>query len=380
MASVIKVPIINKKGETKIYFAISYRDISGRQHTAGGKYKTEAEARKHLHEYESAYGTENRITVKEVFDCFWKKTKKYAQGTQYNYKVHYKRYFKDIENRRYKSLTVPMLQEFFDDIEEISPFSAQYCLKMFKAAVNNAIKKQLIKENKLIFIDPIKLPVPDKNRHLNLKEANLLLEFVKENLSKRDYAYIYTLLGTGMRFGEACALNKSDVNLEDLTIQVNKQFTKGKLKDILKTESSYRTVYFFDNLAEVLRDYIKDVEGEILFPNTEDTYINNDNFRERIWKPLIKNSGIQKRTRLQDTRGSYVDIMLSLGVSPKFIQHNIGHSTIDMTLGCYAKNNAEMVEFARQRSNEAFSARHSNIMQKLVPEKSNVILFPKRAC
>ena len=380
MASVIKIPCTNNKGEKKIYFAISYRDIYGKQHTVGGRYKTEADARKHLHEYENTFGTENKITVKEIFDCYWKKTKKYAKGTQYNYKVLYNKYFKDIENRRYKKLTVPMLQDFFDDIEENSAYSAQSCLKMFKAAVNNAIKKQLIKENKLIYLDSIRLPMPDKNRHLNLKEGKLLLEFAKENLSKRDYTYIYTLLGTGMRFGEACALNKSDVNLEDLTLQVTKQFTEGELKDILKTESSYRTVYFFDDLAEVLRDYMKDVEGEILFPNTIGTYIDNNNFRDRVWKPFFKNVGIKKRTRLHDLRGSYVDIMLSLGVSPKFIQHNIGHSTIDMTLGCYAKNNAEMIEYARQRSNEAFSARHGNIMQKPVPEKSNIIPFPKRAC
>ena len=378
MASVIKIPYTNSKGITTIYYGISYRDIYGKQHTAGGRYKTEAEARKHLHEYDNCYGSEDTITVKGLFDVFWEKTKKYSNGTQYNYKTYYNCYFKDIENKKFKKLTIPELQVFFDNIENISPYSAYNCMKMFKAAINNGIKKQVIKENKLIYLDTIKLPVPDKNRHLNRKEAKLLLEFAKENISKRDYTYIYTLLGTGMRFGEACALNKSDVNVEDLTIQVTKQCTKGELKDILKTESSYRTVYFFDDLAKVLRDYIKDVEGEILFPNTEGTYISNDNFRSRLWVPLLKNIGLKKKIRLHDLRGSYVDIMLSKGVSPKFIQNNIGHSTIDMTLGWYAKNNAEMIEFARQKGNEAFSTCNKNMIN-LEPDKSNVIPFPKRA-
>ena len=165
-----------------------------------------------------------------------------------------------------------------------------------------------------------------------------------------------------------------------MTLEVTKQFTKGLLKYMLKTDSSYRTVYFFDDLAEVLSDYMKDVEGEILFPNTKGTYINNDNFRDRVWKPLLNMVGIKKRTRLHDLRGSYVDIMLSKGVSPKFIQNNIGHSTMDMTLGWYAKNNAEMIEFARQKGNEAFSTCNKNVMIKPEPTKSNVIPFPKRAC
>lgn len=380
MASIIEIPYTNRHGVTTIYYGISYRDIYGRQHTAGGRYKTKAEARKHLHEYENRYGTEDTITVKGLFDVFWEKTKKYANGTQYNYKTYYNCYFKDIENKKYKKLTIPELQEFFDNIECISAYSAFNCLKMFKAAVNNGIKKQLIKENKLIYLDTIKLPVSDKNRHLNLKETTLLLDFAKNNLGKRDYTFIFIMLGTGMRFGEACALNKSDVNLEELTIQVTKQYTKGELKDILKTDSSYRTVYFFDDLAKVLKDYIKDIEGEILFPNTEGTYMNNDNFRERDWKPLLKKIGIKKKTRLHDLRGSYVDIMLSKGVSPKFIQNNIGHATIDMTLGWYAKNNAEMIEFARQMGNEAFSTSNNKIMITPEPAKSNVIPFPKRAC
>jgi len=117
-----------------------------------------------------------------------------------------------------------------------------------------------------------------------------------------------------------------------------------------------------------------------LFPNTKGTYINNDNFRDRVWKPFLNMVGIKKRTRLHDLRGSYVDIMLSKGVSPKFIQNNIGHSTMDMTLGWYAKNNAEMIEFARQKGNEAFSTCNKNVMIKPEPTKSNVIPFPKRAC
>lgn len=354
MASIVRTTYKSKKGRKgKIYFSISYRDIYGNQHLVGG-YKSETEAKRHLHEFENSYGSEDTVTVKELFDLFKKKAKKYARNTRYNYEVYYNRYFKSIENNRYKKLTIPMLQDFFDDIEEISPYSAIYCLKMFKAAINNAIRKQVIKENKLMYIDPIRLPVPDRNRHLNLKEAQLLLSYAKETLRKTDYVFIFTMLCTGMRFGETCALNKSDINFEDLTLEVTKQYTKGELKNILKTDSSCRTVHFFDDLAEVLSDYMKDVEGDILFPNKEGTYINNSNFRGRIWLPLLTHLGFQKKTRLQDLRGSYVDIMLSMGVSPKFIQNNIGHSTIEMTMGVYAKNNAEMVEFARQKANGIF--------------------------
>ena len=377
MASIVKRQYTSKKtGITEIFYSISYRDIYGKQHLVG-RYKSRYEAVKHLHEYEDNYGTEDNIILKEIFDLYWKKTVKYAKTTQYNYKVYYNRYFKDIEHKRYKKLSVTQLQSFFDDIEKDSKHSAKYCQKMFKAAINNAIKKQVIKENKLVFLDTIKIP-KSRRKALNLQESTILLDYAKNNLKKRDYVIIYLFLGTGMREGEVFALNKSDIDLENFSLEVFKQYTKGELKFIPKSSTSNRTVYYFQDLADILEDYMNEVDGELLFPNRDGGFIDANNFRDRVWNKLMKKMDFNKHVCLHGLRKSYIDISISQNIPIKFIQNNVGHAKCEVTLDVYANNNAEMIVFAKQQMQYAFTSCYQNVIKKQKTEKSNVIPFPKR--
>ena len=107
-------------------------------------------------------------------------------------------------------------------------------------------------------------------------------------------------------------------------------------------------------MADVVQDYIKEVKGKILFPNMNGGYINANNFRKGFWKRIKKRAGITERVRLHDLRGSYIDMILSSGLSPKFAQNNVGHSRIQTTLDIYAQNNADMVEQATTKINNNF--------------------------
>lgn len=49
----------------------------------------------------------------------------------------------------------------------------------------------------------------------------------------------------------------------------------------------------------------------ILFPSKVNKYINVENFRNRVWKPLLIYAGITDRVKLHDLRGSYADIALT---------------------------------------------------------------------
>ena len=48
---------------------------------------------------------------------------------------------------------------------------------------------------------------------------------------------LYTLMSTGMRIGELLALEVTDINYNNKSIRVNKQFTKGKFKDGTKNRA-----------------------------------------------------------------------------------------------------------------------------------------------
>lgn len=377
MASIVKRKRQTKKGEVTKYY-ISYRDIYGKQHTTGG-YKTLAEAKKHINDFENCASAESEITLKNIFDLFWIKSKKYANSTQIMYERYYKKYFKIIENIKYKKLTSIQLQTIFDDIEKDSIYSAIICLKMCKSAVNNAIKKRMISTNKFNDIDKIKEPKVIHN-HLSIKQIKLLLELAKNGIKgfekqrKKYYTMLYVFIGTGMRAGEVLALNVNDFHYETKTLIVNKQFSKNELK-ATKTDTSNRKVYIFQELADVIEDYKKEVKGEILFSNETGGYMNLRNFGERYWKRLKEIAGITDRLRIHDLRGSYIDMLLSSGLSPKFAQNQVGHSKTQTTLDVYAQNNTDMIQIANNKINDIFNKCCTNVVQKSKTEKTNIISF-----
>lgn len=376
MASIIKRRYKGKKGDTIKYY-IAYRDLYGKQHTIGG-YSSLQDAKKHINDFDDLTCTRTDITVKDIFDLYFSKLNKKADSTYKNCKMYYNKYFKPIEHLQYKKTSIIFWQEFFDDIEQHSPYVAQLCLKFSKAAANNAINKNVIPINKFIKVDKINIPKPDIN-HLTIDELKYVLEKGKSILKFKDYVCLYMFIGTGMREGEIFGLNTSDVNLKEFSVKVNKQFTGDKLKFSPKTSSSNRTVYYFQDLAEVLQEYIPTVNGSILFPNNSGGYMNANNFRNRVWKKIKSACGITKRVRLHDLRGSYIDMTLSSGLSVKFTQNNVGHTRSETTTNIYARNNDDMIRIAKEKINEIFTSCCRNVVEKHENKKSNILPFRKKS-
>lgn len=377
MAGISRKKYKLKNGKEVIKYTITYRDIMGRQHTSGN-YNSIQEAKKHINDFEDITENLKNITLKQIFNEFFVKVrKKYADSTITNYETYYNKYFKAIENINYNKLNTLYLQRFFDDIEEKSPWIADLCLKLAKSATNYSINLGLININKFNKVEKIELPSADIN-HLTMKELTSILNKCKNNEKfKRYYAMLFLFIGSGLREGELIGLDKTDYDPNSLSIRINKQYTKGKLKHKPKTNSSNRTIYIFRMLAEVLNEHIKSLpkESKLLFPNKNNNYINVNNLRNRLWKPLLKECGINKRVRLHDLRGSYIDLVLSNKLSGKFAQSQAGHSKWETTFNVYAQNNEDMIEDAQLTLNEAFKKCEQNVSNKQKSKREKVISF-----
>ena len=375
MAGIKRVAYRSKDGKKKVKYYITYYDEYGKQHTSGKSYPTKTEAQYHLHEYKDRINDD--LTIKDIFHYWQQKVIKMAQGTQYNYKVNYNKYIKPIENKRYDKLSIMYLQRYIDDIEYQNPNSASYVLKMCKAAVNYCIKKRLLTENKFNYIDSVKVQRQEIH-HLDIEQIKDVLDIAKKLFSYKTYTILYLFIGTGLRSSELFALNKSDIDLNNLSVRVNKQCIRTKLQHKTKTDKSNRVIYIFPDLADVLREYIKTVEGDILFPNEKGGYIDGNNFNRRTWTNIKEYAGITQRVRLHDLRGSYIDMVLSSGLSPKFAQNQVGHSKTETTLNVYARNNDDMVNTAQFVIDSIFSNKEKNKEKNSEVGKSNIIPFPKK--
>jgi len=378
MAGISKKTRKNAKGVTITKYVITYRDIFGKQHTAGN-YDTKREALKHINDYENIDTTNKNLTLGNILKIFLDRAKlKYATNTHETYNTYYNTYFLPISDIPYDKLNSLILQKLFDNIESKSPYIAHTCLKFAKAAVNYAIRHRKLKYNIFNEIEHIKMPKPNIE-HLTLDELLHILEICKTKYLKY-YAMLFTFVGSGMREGELIALEKNDFNYDEKTLTVNKQYTRYEFKEKTKTETSNRTIYIFDVLAEVLNEHIKTLpkDCKLMFPNGAGNYYNSSNLRERFWKPLLRSAGITKRVRLHDLRGSYTDLLLANRLSGKFAQNQLGHAKWETTYNVYAQNNKDTIIAAQDVINDLFIKKcEPNVSQIEKNADKKIIQFPK---
>ena len=88
--------------------------------------------------------------------------------------------------------------------------------------------------------------------------------------------------------------------------------------------------------------------------------------------------GITKRVRLHDLRGSYIDLVLASGISPKFAQNQVGHAKNSITMDCYERNNLDMVKTATDTMGTFFNLGGKMVEKNKIEEKTNLISFCDR--
>jgi integrase len=58
------------------------------------------------------------------------------------------------------------------------------------------------------------------------------------------------------------------------------------------------------------------------------------NIKSRAFKRALEKAGL-RRIRLHDLRHSYASILISAGVSPAYVQQQLGHASIQLTVDTY---------------------------------------------
>lgn len=377
MAGISKKKIKTKTGE-KVKYTITYTDIFGKRHTSG-YYETIKEAKRDLWKFDEVK-TDKNITFGQIFKLFLDKAKlKYALSTYDTYNIYYNKYLKQLDGIKYDSVNSIAIQGFFYDLEKNStPHVAMHCLKLARASTNYAIKHKLIEKNIFNEVEKPKPPKADIN-HLTIEELKNVLEMCKK-CYREYYPLLFTFIGTGAREGEILALETTDFNYEQGYIEITKQFTQARLVYKTKTESSNRKIFLFDELKEVLKEHIKTLKPDnpLLFPSKAGTYLRGENFRKRCFYKILKLCGINKRVRLHDLRGSYIDMVLSSGLSVKFAQNQVGHARTETTLNVYAQNNSDMITAATSQLNTYFKKNQQKISKIKNEGNNKIIPFRKK--
>lgn len=148
------------------------------------------------------------------------------------------------------------------------------------------------------------------------------------------YALLYTAIYTGMRRGEILALGWGDINFTAGIISVNKTLYRGKIGQP-KTANSFRKIKIPNELMAVLRLHkLRSIGSDIVFCNSVGKYRDAESMYQREYLPLLRKAGLGHK-EFHALRHTYVALLIDLKAEPKFIQRQLGHSSMHITMDTY---------------------------------------------
>ena len=247
-------------------------------------------------------------------------------------------------------LTVSYIQGFINDL------SSRYVHYGVVHSINRRVLQygvslQLLPFNPARDVILPKVPKPENKaikfiapEHLKALMAHM------EKLANRKYSYFFEyvlyslLLATGCRFGEVVALEWSDIDLEERTISITKNYSRLlKLIGTPKSKAGIRVISIDPKTCNMLRLY-KNRQRQlylevgarapgVVFATPTKDYPNMATRQESLDRRL-QEIGCPRFT-FHAFRHTHASLLLNAGISYKELQYRLGHATLAMTMDIY---------------------------------------------
>lgn len=190
----------------------------------------------------------------------------------------------------------------------------------------------------------------DKVKFIEKDDLKKFLDYIEKDKLRNyktnfNYVLYKLLLATGLRIGEACALEWSDIDLINGTINIDKTYSKSiRRLSTTKSKSGTRLISIDQATVNMLKLYqvrqrqlFHEVGGKapkVVFATPTRKYFHTFVRQNALDRECIE-AGIPRFT-FHAFRHTHASLLLNAGISYKELQYRLGHSNIAMTLDVYS--------------------------------------------
>lgn len=181
---------------------------------------------------------------------------------------------------------------------------------------------------------------------LSKEQQGDLISYINNNPSPTNLGIALSLI-TGLRIGEICALQWSDIDMKKRTLNVSKtiqriQCTDGKSKTKLvitepKSASSVREIPIPECIVSMLSRFYGDPDAYILSGTQKPVEPRTMQYR---FTRILKNVNLPS-IHFHALRHMFATNCISLGFDVKTLSEILGHSSVEITLNRYVHSSME---------------------------------------
>lgn len=300
-------------------------------------YKRGFKSKKEALEYEKNMILDNslgsNIQFRKIVDKYLEYKKMRVKESSF---LNLKSIFKNItffDNFILSEITPKIISDFQNElIKTYKPSTVKIININLRMLFTWCVRYRNLSHNPFDMVERLKIETSKEINIITVDEFNQIVEQV----NNEDMKLMFKLLfWTGLRIGEARALKIDDIDFENKTISVTKNYTKLHGKESLtspKTKRSNRIIRIDDKLVEDIKEYLDKalyiIDDDFIFRHQKTSY--TAKFKKVVLKVL------KKDLRIHDLRHSHASFLINNGVDILLISQRLGHSNIAMTLNVYS--------------------------------------------
>lgn len=219
--------------------------------------------------------------------------------------------------------------------KKLSPNTIKRVVLCWSRACEQAIEKGSIEKNPFSKVKRPKI-APSKIDPFTKDEIETMLSKATGRLE----SYLAFAFYTGARCCEILALKWDDIDLDSMTIRIDKSLVDGLVKNQTKTGED-RVVPVFESLVPYIKELALQRESDWVFSERGDHLFGSTSlFGNGKWRKFLADCEVPYRSA-RHTRHTFATHMVECAargeIPLKWVSQILGHANLDMTIKVYAR-------------------------------------------